>query len=654
MKNDDIKIKRASSSLSEFVERPLPSDEEVEAFDRYATNQIKDQEIKDSLTKIYEDGRGGPIDTQKLIIKKTRGLLFKFFTFTVVIFALGGSLYAAYNYVYSRINSDKQPVSLAFEAKKEVAAGEEFFYNLNYKNEDRVAVRNIEIKVKYPDSFIFLGSEPEPSLNNDTWEIGGLDPRRSNAIKIKGRLIGPLSSGNIILADMIYTPENFSSEFKKSADFSTAINDLGLDFSFANSSSALVNEENEINFKFKAKERNYLNNFRLSLEHGDEVQIIKEAAAASASGAPAVPLIKPSGPAAWDISNLGKNENEFKIKFKIKEKKQPKIDLKLKLELPFEEAGGSTRYYPFFEKIFTYDIIKSDLNINLIINGSPFDQGIDFGQTLNYSVSYKNGGDGAMKDIIIMAILQSDFLSWQSLNDKNNGQTSGNTISWSKAEIPALSDLASGAEATIDFSIALKERGEIDLSKSYEVKSLVNYSIDGKSDPDENKSNVIINKINSDLDLNEQLRYFNDDNIAVGYGPLPPKVNQTSSLKVFWSISNSLHELNDLLISVKLPPGAGWDDKNRSSVGSLYYDSQNNQAVWQIGRLPVSVYRADAEFNVTVSPREADRGKIMVILPGTTLSARDAVTGAQINKTLKAKTSKLEDDNLVSGDGVVQ
>ncbi|MFA6306818.1 MAG: hypothetical protein WCV70_02825 [Patescibacteria group bacterium] len=663
MKNNEIKIKQKSSSLSEFIQRPIASDEEVEAFEEYAQNEAKEEEIKDSLTKIYQDDQGQAVDVRKMIIKPKRGLLFNIFTFLIVLFVFAGSIYGAYNYIYLKMINSKPSATLEFESKKEAAAGEEFYYDLNYKNEDSVGLTKIGIKATYPDNFIFLSSDPEPSKNNDIWEIAGLSANRSGVIRIKGKLAGPIDSSNIILADMLYTPQNFSSEFKKSASFETKINDIGLDFSLSNSSSALINETNEIIVKFKAKTENYIDNFRLSLEYPGEVEIINTASSSPAveAGSPAGLKIEASGPGAWLLSNFGKNENEFKIKFKIKEKKQPNINIKLKFELPEEVLNLPAKYHLFYAKDLAIDVVKSDLNMNLIINGSPFDQGVDFGQTLNYSINYANKGDAVMKDVIIMAIIESDFIDWQTLSDANNGRVSlsagqagGNTISWSKEELPALAELASGAEGVIDFSLKLKTQAEIDLSKAYQAKSYAQYSIGGKSAATDSQSNTVINKINSDLKLSEEVRYFNDDNLAVGSGPLPPKVGQSTSLKVYWVINNNLHELSDLRISVTLPANVAWDNKNRASVGSLDYDAQTNQVVWQIGRLPVTVYKADAEFNISVNPGEADRNKIMIILPGTGATAVDSETGMQINKTLKAKTTKLEDDNMASGDGIIQ
>jgi len=652
MKNNEIKIKHGSSSLSEFVKRPLASDEEVEAFDDYVSSEAKAEEIKDSLTKIYSDDDGNRVDVRKMVIKKKRGLLFNLFSFLIVVFVMAGAVYAAYTYIYLRINNSG--LSLSIDGPVESAVGEEFSYEVNYKNQDKVGANNLEIRVAYPENFIFISSSPEPEVNNNIWQFAKLDPRRSDIIKITGKLVGPLNSDNQISADLIYIPENFSSEFKKSAVFSTKLNDLGLDLAFSGNGAAMIGEENEIDFKFKVKDQNFLNTFRLSLDYPAEVQLTYPLSADLATSSPTGLKIQADGPGAWLFDNLGKNENDFKIKFKVKEKKTPQITLNFKLSQPVTDAAGQIKNYVFYENGLVFDVIKSDLNLNLIINGSPVDQGIDFGQILNYSINYENRGETPMKDVILMAVLDSDFLDWPSVSDQSNGKISGNTISWSKDEIPALAEIASNAQGVIDFSIKLKPASALDLSRAYQVKSYVKYSVAGKNAAGDYQSNIITNRINSDLNLGEQVRYFNDDNIAVGYGPIPPKAGQTTSLKVYWSISNNLHELDNLIVTTALPPNVRWDAKNQTSIGQLIYDSVNNQVSWLIGKLPAASVNATAQFNIALTPSAGDAGKILILIPGTKISGEDFVTGAAISKTLKAKTTKLEDDSLITGDGIVQ
>ena len=171
---------------------------------------------------------------------------------------------------------------------------------------------------------------------------------------------------------------------------------------------------------------------------------------------------------------------------------------------------------------------------------------------------------------------------------------------------------------------------------------------------EDNRSNTIVNKINSDLKFSEAVRYFSQDNIPVGTGPLPPQVGQTTTYKVYWNLTNNLHELSDLSVKVNLPDYVSWDGKERATVGKVSYLSGENAIVWEIGRLPITVFQASAEFSISVVPREEDRNTIMVLLPGSKISATDAETGAVLTQSTKAKTTKLEDDEIGKGDGIVE
>jgi len=156
--------------------------------------------------------------------------------------------------------------------------------------------------------------------------------------------------------------------------------------------------------------------------------------------------------------------------------------------------------------------------------------------------------------------------------------------------------------------------------------------------------------------VNERILYFNDDNLPVGSGPLPPMVGQTTSFKVYWTVTNNLHELTDARAVFILPAGVIWDGRHNTNVGNLYYDEVSRQVIWEIGRLPISVYRADAEFSISITPSESDRNKLLVLSPGSMISAMDRETMDVINLRINSKTTKLEDDDIagLNNSGIVQ
>jgi uncharacterized repeat protein (TIGR01451 family) len=637
--NNDLKVKNADSSVGEFVKRSLPCEEDAEKFDEFVKVEAHEGDMEESLSEIYQDDNGKMVNVRKLDIKKKRG--FFFWLFSLIFFAavLAGAAYGFY-YFYLSKTGGNGAVEFSINGKNEVLAGEEFSYAVNYKNLSSSSLTGIEIKLVYPENFIFSDSEPKPDAGKDLWRLSDLGARGGGEIKIKGKIIAEKGSSNIILGSMNYRQANFSSEFKKENSFETLIRDTGIKIIRESDSGILAGETNIIKIKYSAVKEGFLKNFRVMAEAKDNVEFIE-----GDKKQPKQPI--------WTIGEVKEEEGGLDIKFKVKEKKEQNEEIKL----TFENSPDGNVYYKFLEERVSFEVIKNTLNLNLILNGSRVDQGVDFGQTLNYSVVYSNKGETEMKDVVIMAVLSSEILDWQNLNNPSNGNVSDKTITWTKAELPSLEILKPGDEGIIDFSLNVLPLDKVEIvpGDKYQVESYAQFSI-GNMEIKENedaKSNTIISKINSDLELDEQVRYFNEDNIAVGSGPLPPKVGQTTSYKVYWVLTNNLHELNELTVEVPFPAYVKWDEKSRATVGNLYYDSGSNKAVWNIGRLPIDVYKVEAEFNISITPSDADADKVLVLLPGSKIRAVDSETGAAINKTGQAKTTRLEDDDIAQTDGRV-
>jgi len=668
--NDGITINLKESSVAEFTKRPLPTDKEAEKFEEYIHSEASrgeqsdfdsesedynKEEIEESLSEIYQDDDGGIVDVKKLTILKKHGFFFWFFIMFTLFVSLASVGYFVYSYLYLRSGADVTAAVLEIEGETEVIAGEEFFYTISFKNQSSIPFRNARLELKFPENFIFLDSFPPASEDNTSlWELGNIGARSVNIVKIKGMMLGSEDETGIVLANLTYTPENFSSEFKKEYSLTTMIKDIGLDFDFDYIASALVGSENEINVRFNARENSYINNFRLTFEPQENIEIISEAPESEAE-TPAISLIRAG---VWQVNEIGDEAAELPIKFKFLDK----IDNEQEIKLIFEKTETDDVYYEFYEEILKFEVMKSDLNLTLIINGSRDSQGINFEDQLNYSITYNNKGETKMKDVVIMAVLESDFLDWTTLNDPLAGRERGNTIAWTKEEIPGLSQIERHGEGTIDFSIQVMGAKNIKAGSAYEVKSFAQFSVGELEDSqkgaesEDNRSNTIINKINSDLKFTEEARYFNDDNITVGNGPLPLKVGEKTSLKIYWVMTNNLHELENVKVEASLPDYIEWDNKNRTNAGTISYDGLVHKVTWNIGRLPISVFRADAEFNISVVPGEEDRNKIMVLKPGSKITATDTETKAEITLTTEAKTSKLEDDDIAakSNDGVVR
>jgi hypothetical protein len=95
-----------------------------------------------------------------------------------------------------------------------------------------------------------------------------------------------------------------------------------------------------------------------------------------------------------------------------------------------------------------------------------------------------------------------------------------------------------------------------------------------------------------------------------------------------------------------LPDYVNFTARNNATSGSISFDSATRIVTWNIPSLPVATYKADAEFNISITPTENDRNRILVLSPGVSLIATDQETKALIQKKSGPKTTKLEDDDI--------
>lgn len=643
--------KDKNSSPASFLERPLPESEEVLLFEQAIKKEVLSQEADQNLSAIYRDSKGNLVDVSK--VKKRRRLrLIVLFKQLLIITILACGLYGAYYYYFQR-PAGTEGVSLRVTAPEKISVGTAFSYELIYENNSGLALANVSLEAILPSTFVLATSSPETSGLN-SWFLGNLNPGASGKVIISGYLVAAVDAPNVIGAKLNYTPANFSSEFKKEASANTVISGLGFAVNTDYLNTALIGQNNELRLDFSSFKENQIQDLYLAIRVSDNFKI--ESVGSKEQLATSTPIsseeittvsVRPAGEGNWTIHNLPLNSEQrisVPMMFSLKEKKQDKEDFTLRLLK--REPDGSERI--FWEKTISFDVMKSDLNLSLSLNGEKSDQPIDFGETLEYSLTYSNNGDSALYDLVLMVVIKGDFVQWSSLRDPSGGSRSGNAIVWTKEQIPTLAELTPGSNGTIDFAVKVKSFTDSDLGRDAFISSYAQYGINNQTsnEGDDNKSNTINSQLNSDLALSEKILYFNEDNQPIGSGPLPPRVGETTTVRVAWTIKNNLHDLEEAQVVLDLPVGVSWAAGNNTNVGKISYDEESRRITWRIGFLPLSVYRADAEFNLSLTPSEADRNKILVISPGSLATAIDAVTKGELQRKTQAKTSKLEDDEI--------
>ncbi len=639
--------KQSSSSLSAFVERPTPTDKEVASFERIIGREARNQEIDTNLNEIYTNKLGEFVDVRKMKIRHQQALIVRFFKNILIITLLAAMAYFAYSYFFDNSN-DSSALEIKIYAPEKVMAGEEFSYKVEYNNPSKFNLAKLYLEVQYPENFILITSSIAPQNGNYGWSLNDLGAGASGSLMITGKLINKPQSVNIISGRLSYVPLNYSSQFKKEASASTLVEGPGFNVNLEYSNTAFLGQDNSMTLIISDIKENYFGDFNLSFALPDETnaQVVPSTNSKDATSTFVSEKINVTnaGGTSWLVSGLNKDSirQEIPLSYKIASKlNNPEIRVRLEKKL---DDGQS---FIFWEYTFKPELVKTDLNLTTEVNGDKNDNSVNFGQTMNYTVKYSNKGDNTFKDLVIMTALTGDFLDFSSIRMTKRGEVRDNMIIWTKNEIPGLAEVKPNQEGEINFSINILAFKESDLGKKLTVTSYSQYGVNNQTAKSgDNKSNTIISRINSDLSLDEQILYFDHNNQPVGSGPLPPKVGELTEFKVYWVVKNNLHELSDARVVYDLPSNVSFDQRSSNDVGSIYYDANTRQVIWNIGRLPVSVYQAKAEFGISITPLETDRNKILVLTSGSSISAVDTETKDTINKKTGPKTTKLEDDDI--------
>lgn len=557
-------------------------------------------------------------------------------TFLIFLFVLTGSSWVGFYIFNVGSRLDNEDIEFSIEGTEEAIAGQEVVYTLQYKNLSQFNLYDIEIKVKYPQGIIPLDTVPAADHDSDIWLMNQIETKRSGRIQIKALAVASVDTEQTLSASINYRPENFSSIFDATADFTTKISSIGINVDVEAPSFFNLNQEAEIILNYTQAKEHFFDSFVISLEHKDNFKTEAD---------------------SWTIKDLSEKENSLKIKGKYTSQPSADDELKIILSLPYASAAneGEVLYADFFEYVIKPTVIEGALNINLSVNGSTADKAVNAGETLNYVVHYKNTSDAVLKDVIIMAVVDSVAVDWESLNDRAKGEIRGNTIIWTKEEITGLESISPGKEDSFSFSIAVKgwDKLKDEADSQLRVVGYADYSVDSAV-AKANQGARLINLINSDLALKNELRYFDRNNVAVGAGPLPPKVGEKTIYRVYWSLTNSRHDLTGIEVSTILPAATRWENDYNISAGSVSYNTNTREISWRIDSWDAIDEPAMADFAVSIIPGEADKNKIVSVINGVNLEAKDIATNGIITKSDKAKTTNLDDDEVGKGYGKVE
>lgn len=601
------------------------------------------KELTDTLRDIYKNDNGEKFDmhVKRIIRPKRRRILIGLIVFFGLI-SITSWLGIIFFNRFGGAASDNIKISII--GKEKVIAGEELEYEVKFKNSEDFPLASSEAGLYLPKSFILKSSEP---LLNDknSLRVGTMKVGEEASIKFKGKFFAPEGEKQILQAVLTYKPSNFNSNFEKVGNLEVEI--IGSIFDGSLDGPDKISSGDAASYKLT-----YKNKSGEALE-GVAIDAVYPAEFIAATSSPAINKNN-----RWELGKLdGGTEGAVELKGSFSSDAKGQKEMIFKLGIVDKDGA----LLSLVEKKAATDVVGSGLVMSITAGAQNFGNA-RWGEPINYSISYKNEGKETLFDVKLKINIAGipkeqgkSIIDWASYRDANGGRILGETVVWTKDEVSSLAKIKPGDGKTIDFSVSVISKPESPSYRDYKIDATLAAEI-------ERAGNVLVKRklqmekmtifILSDAAFLSQARYYDESNNIVGSGPIPPKVGEKTMVRMYWKITNSMHDLENIIVSGELPEGVVFSSP-ASLAGTVALDSSLKKIVWSLNLLPSSVKSVLAQFDLSVTPTSADAGKILDLLKNIKFSAKDKSTGGTITIPAGDETTALPDDQYVTPGGKV-
>lgn len=534
--------------------------------------------------------------------------------------------------------------------KNEIVSGGEITFFIDYQNQSKIPLENVEIDLQYPSEFEFIRASQEPiNKYKSFWKIGQLSPQTSKTLEVSGKVLAKEKENLILTAVLRYKPTNFKSFFEKKETFVLKL--LPAPIELVSSGPRLIKEAEDFSLKIKVKnlKESLLKDLRFLIEPPVGFSLEKLS-----------PQSIKEGATIWQIEELkGGEEKEFEIFGRLSGEIGQKKDFQIKIG-KFDE---NQQFQIQNSSIHSIEIIQSFLEISQKVNGEK-EISADFGDELKFEIVCKNKSNLDLKNLILEEELNSKFINLETIEVENGliigqGGLKETRVQWEFDGIKPNEEKIFSFKARL-IPVFIPEK-ETDKNLILELLPKIKGEIKENelSQPIKAEGEKTRVKINSDLGLEAEARFFDEEGNQIGQGPLPPETDKKTIYRIYFKISSGTNDLKDAKVETILFPEVIWQDKTYVSQGNdLEYKKDERRVIWNIGKVLANTgslsQKIFAYFEIAVIPQTSQVNKLIQFTKETTASAKDEFTEKILEEKKEILDSDLKYDLLGKGKGQVR
>lgn len=327
---------------------------------------------------------------------------------------------------------------------------------------------------------------------------------------------------------------------------------------------------------------------------------------------------------------------------------------------PKDENVIGTKFLTTVQKI---SIRKPFIGTTLALNGDKSDIFVaKSGKNIRADLVLTNNIGVKITDLKVVVKLGGNIWNPTSVNSSNGFfRSSENSILWDQTLDKNLAVVNPDDSIPLAFSFSALSEEEIRLIKnpqmnlSIEVRGLRSNESGVSQEVTSTVSKVI--RVPTTLGLSTRALYFSGP--FVNTGPIPPKVDVSTSYTIIWSLTNGSNDLSNVVVSASLPSYVKWLAVSGPGTEKISYTPVGGKIVWDVGNLKAGTgftsSPREVSFQVSLSPGASQLGRTPVLVTEASASGQDGFVGQAIGASGgDSVTTKLTTDGSFKvGDGTV-
>ena len=519
-------------------------------------------------------------------------------------------LVGAAGYWYWQKNPYSRDVlKLEILGPESVSAAKEVTYTVKYKNNGDIRLEEPRIIFEFPENTLLVdGTSRRIEIGPD--QLDDIYPGEEKTFQFRGRLLGKEGDVKVAKVQISYQPKNLQARYESETTLSTVISSVPLTFDFDLSSKVQSGRDFDFALNYFSSLNYPLTDLSINIEYPNGFEFLSS---------------KPSifDKNQWDIPLLNRADGG-----------RIKINGRLLGELGdhkiFRAVIGiwqNDEFIALKEISKGVEITKPQLSVFMQINGQT-NYIANPGDILHYEIFFRNIGDDPFSNLFLVSSLDGSGFDYNTIKVfSGQFQNGDNSIVWDHRTVPKLKFLSRGQEGIVEFWVELKD--------DWPSGGILKNSILVGEIKEEFET-----KVNSNLMVSGRADYH--DEVFGNSGPNPAEVGSETTYTIIWQVNNSLNDVSNVRVRTSLPANVKLVGKifPESQSSKFAYDSSSREVIWIIGDAPKDEVQNIA-FQVSLNPRQSQRGTNAVITSDIIITGEDQWTNNIINRSISGlKTSE--------------